>query len=133
MSKNLDQNPNHKLELINSTIIPKWYNCLYSSDKNILIYALSSNIVIHNLSKDSKTIKNNIDKSFISNIKYLDKDKNIYITINKNQFPIINIFSLNDNDKEKTNIYSKIIPVEEGFNVSNILYDIIYFLSFYQE
>ena len=29
---------NHKLELINSTFIPKSTNCLYAPDKNILIY-----------------------------------------------------------------------------------------------
>ena len=116
---------NHKLELINSTLIPKWYNCLYSSDKNTLIYSLSSNIVEYNLSTDTKKIINNKYISIISNIKYLDKDKNILLIINKSQFPIINILSINNKDIDKKNsfIYSKIIPVEENFNVSNVFID----------
>jgi hypothetical protein len=90
MSKNSN---NHKLELINSTFIPKYYNCLYSPDNNILIYSISSNIVIYDLSTDTKKIINNKNKSIISNIKYLDKEKNIILTINKGQLPIINILS----------------------------------------
>ena len=120
MSKNLNQNKNHKLELINSTLLPKWYNCIYSSDKNTLIYTLSSNIIIYNLSDDSKKIISDKDKSAISNIKYLDKEKNIFIKINKRQYPVLSIFSL---DGSKEYIYSKIIPVEEGFNISNIFID----------
>ena len=120
MSKNLNQNKNHKLELINSALLPKWYNCIYSSDKNTLIYTLSSNIIIYNLSDDSKKIISDKDKSAISNIKYLDKEKNIFIKINKRQYPVLSIFSL---DGSKEYIYSKIIPVEEGFNISNIFID----------
>ena len=116
MSKNSN---NHKLELINSTFMPKYNNCLYSSDKNILIYSISSNIVIYNLSNDSKKIINNKSKSIISNIKYLDKEQNTVLIINKEQFPRINILSLNNN----SNIYSKVIPVEENFNISNIFID----------
>ena len=119
MSKNSN---NHKLELINSTFIPKYYNCLYSPDNNILIYSISSNIVIYYLSTDTKKIINNKNKSIISNIKYLDKEKNIILTINKGQLPIINILSLN-NKINNTLIYSKIIPVEENFNVSNTFID----------
>ena len=116
---------NHKLELINSTLIPKWYNCLYSSDKNILIYSLSSTIVKYNLSNDNRKIINNKYKSTISNIKYLDKDKNMLLIINKSQLPIINILSINNKDIDTQNsfIYSKIIPVEENFNFSNIFID----------
>ena len=110
---------NHKLELINSTLIPKCSNCLYSPDKNILIYSLSSNIVIYDLSNDSKKIINTKNKSKISNIKFLDKDKNILLLIYKSQFPIINILPLN----EDKNIFSKIMPVEENFNISNIFVD----------
>ena len=122
MSKNLD---NHKLELINSTLIPKWYNCLYSSEQNILIYSISSDIVVYNLSDDTKKIINNKDKLIISNMKYLDKEKNILLIINKNQFPVLNILSINkeSNDMNNSYIYSKIIPVEENFNVSNIFVD----------
>ena len=116
MSKNSN---NHKLELINSTFIPKYYNCLYSSDKNILIYSISSNIIIYNLSNDTKKIINNKNKSIISNIKYLDKEQNTILIINKEQFPRINILSLDNN----SNIYSKVIPVEENFNISNIFID----------
>ena len=119
MSKNSN---NHKLELINSTFIPKYYNCLYSPDNNIMIYSISSNIVIYDLSTDTKKIINNKNNSIISNIKYLDKEKNIILTINKGQLPIINILSLNININN-TFIYSKIIPVEENFNVSNIFID----------
>ena len=119
----MSKNPNnHKLELINSTFIPKYYNCLYSPDNNIMIYSISSNIVIYDLSTDTKKIINNKNKSIISNIKYLDKEKNIILTINKGQLPIINILSLNININN-TFIYSKIIPVEENFNVSNIFID----------
>ena len=110
---------NHKLELINSTLIPKCSNCLYSPDKNILIYPLSSNIVIYDLSNDSKKIINTKNKSKISNIKFLDKDKNILLLIYKSQFPVINILPLN----EDKNIFSKIMPVEENFNISNIFVD----------
>ena len=116
---------NHKLELINTTQIPKYYNCLYSSDKNILIYSISSYIIIYDLSTDKKKIINSNNKSNISNIKFLDKDKNIILVINKSQFPILNILSINEvnDDKDNSNIYSKIIPVEEKFNVSNIFID----------
>ena len=110
---------NHKLELINSTLIPKCSNCLYSPDKNILIYPLSSNIIIYDLSNDSKKIINTKNKSKISNIKFLDKDKNILLLIYKSQFPVINILPLN----EDKNIFSKIMPVEENFNISNIFVD----------
>ena len=117
---------NHKLELINSTLIPKCYNCLYSLDKNILIYSIFSNIVIYNLSNDSKKILNNEGKSKISNIKFLDKDKNILLLIYKSQFPLINILPLidiNNKDIKGSDIFSKIIPVEENFNISNIFID----------
>ena len=115
----------HKLDLINSTLIPKWYNCLYSSDKNTLIYSVSSTIVKYNLSNNNQKIINNKYKSIISNIKYFDKDKNMLLIINKSQFPIINIISINNKDIEMKNsvIYSKIIPVEENFNISNIFID----------
>ena len=122
----MSRNPNnHKLELINSTFIPKFYNCLYSSDKNILIYSIFSNIVIYSLSNDTKIIINNKNKTIISNIKYLDKEQNTILTINKGQFPILNILSLNtnSNNTNSSNIYSKIIPVEENFNISNIFID----------
>ena len=122
----MSRNPNnHKLELINSTFIPKFYNCLYSSDKNILIYSIFSNIVIYSLSNDTKIIINNKNKTNISNIKYLDKEQNTILTINKGQFPILNILSLNtnSNNTNSSNIYSKIIPVEENFNISNIFID----------
>ena len=73
MSKNLNQNKNHKLELINSTLLPKWYNCIYSSDKNTLIYTLSSNIIIFyflfNL-QTNKTIKKAIEIPIIFKTKF---------------------------------------------------------------
>ena len=100
MSKNLD---NHKLELINSTLIPKWYNCLYSPDQNIFIYSISSDIVVYNLSDDTKKIINNKDKLIISNMKYLDKEKNILLVINKNQFPVLNILSINKESNDMNN------------------------------
>ena len=116
---------NHKLQLINSTLIPKCWNCLYSPYKNILIYSLSSNIVIYDLSNDSKKIINSQNKLKISNIKFLDKDKNILLLIYKNQFPVIDILPLNkdNNNIKDSNIFSKIMPVEENFNTSNIFLD----------
>ena len=120
----MSKNSNHKLELINTTFIPKWYNCIYSPDKNTLIYPISSNIIIYNLSTDTKTIINNKNKSNISNIKFLDKEQNILLIINKSQFPLINIISINNNnDMVKSNIFSKIIPIEENFHISNIFID----------
>ena len=126
MTNQINQNKYHNLNLLNSTILPKWYNSIYSSEDNILIYPITSNIIIHNLSNDTKKIINNKGKNKISNIKYLDKDKNILLTISKSQFPKINIISLNPedgNDKQNTYLYSKIIPIEENFSVSNIFID----------
>jgi len=36
----IKQNLNHHLKLLNTTIIPKFYNCLYSPEENILIYPI---------------------------------------------------------------------------------------------
>ena len=121
----MSKTTNNKLELINSTIIPKSNNYLYEQDKNILIYSIFSNIVTYNLSNDSKRIIQNKIKSEISNIKFLDKDKNILLLIHKGKFPIINILPLseNNNDNCVSNIYSKIITIEENFNISNIFVD----------
>ena len=121
----MSKTTNNKLELINSTFIPKSNNYLYEQDKNILIYSIFSNIVTYNLSNDSKRIIQNKIKSEISNIKFLDKDKNILLLIHKGKFPIINILPLseNNNDNCVSNIYSKIITIEENFNISNIFLD----------
>ena len=109
MTNQISQNNYHNLNLLNSTILPKWYNSIYSSEDNTLIYPITSNIIIHNLSNDTKKIINNKSKNKISNIKYLDKDKNILLAISKSQFPKINIISLNPedgNDKKNTYLYS---------------------------
>ena len=127
----IKQNLNHHLKLLNTTIIPKFYNCLYSPEENILIYPISSNLVIFNLTKDVKSIidyKDNNNKIF--NLKYLDKEKNLILTISKNIFPKINIISINnDNDNDNGNnlesnlLYSKIIKIEKNFSISNIFID----------
>ena len=129
----IKQNLNHHLKLLNTTIIPKFYNCLYSPEENILIYPISSNLVIFNLTKDVKSIidyKDNNNKIF--NLKYLDKEKNLILTISKNIFPKINIISINnesynDNDNgtnlESNLLYSKIIKIEKNFSISNIFID----------
>ena len=88
----IKHNLNYHLKLLNTTIIPKFYNCLYSSEENILIYPISSNLVIFNLTNDTKSIinyKDNNNKIF--NLKYLDKEKNLILTISKNIFPKIKI------------------------------------------
>ena len=127
MSKKIMQNRKNNLQLINSTIIPKFHNCFFTSDDNNLIYSISSNIIIHNLSNNTKRIiNNNKYKNKISNLKYLDKEKNLLLVINKSKFPIINILSLDSNYNIKNNnifLYSKKIPIEENFSVSNIFID----------
>ena len=126
MSKKLMQNRNNHLQLINSTIIPQSYNCYFSSDDNNLIYSISSNIIIYNLSNNTKRIINNKYKSKISNIKCLDKEKNLLLIVNKNRFPIINILSIDPNydiNNNKKFLFSKIIPIEENFLVTNIFID----------
>ena len=54
MSKKVTKSKNHNLNLLNSTIIPKWYNSIYSSEDNTLIYPINSNIILHNLSTNTK-------------------------------------------------------------------------------
>lgn len=117
----IKHNLNYYLKLLNTTIIPKFYNCLYSSEENILIYPISSHLVIFNLTNDTKSIINSKDNNNkIFNLKYLDKEKNLILTISKNIFPKINIISINnDNDNgnifEGNLIYSKIIKIEKIF------------------
>ena len=125
----IKHNLNYHLKLLNTTIIPKFCNCLYSSEENILIYPISSNLIIFNLTNDTKSIINSKDNNYkISNLKYLDKEKNLILTISKNIFPKINIISINnDNDNgnifEGNLIYSKIIKIEKNFSISNIFID----------
>ena len=116
----------HHLKLLNTTIVPKFYNCIYSPEENILIYPVSSNLVFFNLSNDTKSIINYEDNNKILNLKYLDKEKNLILTISKNIFPKINIISINtdsDNNLEGEALYSKIIKIEKNFSVSNIFVD----------
>ena len=126
MSNKIKQKRNYNLQLINSTIIPQYNNSIFNPDDNTLIYPISSNIIIHDLINDTKKIINNTDKNKISNLKILDKDKNYLLSINKNKFPKISIISLNPNYNSKYNnkiVYSKNIPIEENFSVSNIFLD----------
>ena len=123
MSKKINQRKNTRLQLLNSTIIPKFNTCIFSSKENNLIYSISSNIIIHNLRNDTKRIINLKDKDKIIKMKYLDEDKNYLLTINKNKFPKINILPLYQNEKIIKPIYSKIIPIEKNFSPSNIFID----------
>jgi len=129
MSNKVRQTKNHNLQLINTTVIPKYYNCIYSSNENTLIYPNSSYIIIHNLSIDTKKIINNSDNQKIIKIKYLDKDNKFLLVITKNDFHkinTINILSLNSyniNNNQNMYLFSKIIPVEQNFSASNIFID----------
>ena len=121
----MSKKKNNHLQLINSTIIPQIHNCFFSSE-NDLIYSISSKIIIHNLSNNTKKIINNKYKTKITNLKYLDKEMNLLLVINQNIFPIINILSLDSNYIIKNNdqfLYSKKIPIEENFSISNIFID----------
>ena len=125
MSNKINQRSTTNLKLLNSSIIPKFNTCIFSSKENNLIYSISSNIFIHNIKNDSKRIINIKDKNKIIKMKYLDEDKNYLLTISKNKFPKINILSLNLNEKNiiTTYIYSKAIPIESNFFPSNIFID----------
>jgi hypothetical protein len=123
MSNKIKQKNNNHLQLINSTYIPKYNNAIFNPDNNTLIYPISSNIVIHDLMNNTKNIIDNIDTNEISNLKILDKDKKLLLSISKNKFPKINILSLNPNNNHNKIIFTKIIPIEENFSVSNIFLD----------
>ena len=72
---------------------------------------------------NTKNIIDNIDTNEISNLKILDKDKKLLLSISKNNFPKINILSLNPNNNHNKIIFTKIIPIEENFSVNNIFLD----------
>ena len=123
MSNKIKQKKNNHLQLINSTYIPKYNNSVFNPDNNTLIYPVSSNIIIHDLMNNTKNIIDNIDTNEISNLKILDKDKKLLLSISKNKFPKINILSLNPNNNHNKIIFTKIIPIEENFSVNNIFLD----------
>ena len=85
----MSKTTNNKLELINSTFIPKSNNYLYEQDKNILIYSIFSNIVTYNLSNDK-----NVSSIKASSFMYLSFEimiNSVYLEFTSNSNSFISI------------------------------------------
>ena len=97
-------------------------NLLFSSLNDYLIYSIGSNIIFHNLRKNTKTFLQNYYKTEISTYKFIDIKEQLILIINKSPHPLLSIWKLPFVEE----IYSEEIFFEKKFNFNGIYVEKLY-------